>query len=85
MNVDLVRFELAEALMHLQTLVAEFHEQRVQSDDPAALAMGLDHVLDHLCFAWNIRDMSPEAKSDLPQAEFERLTNTVPNFYGTRM
>ena len=71
--------------MHLQHLVTGLREQRVQSEDSAALAVELGHVLDHLCFAWNSRDMSMEAILALPQAEFDRLSNTVPNFYAIRV
>lgn len=84
MNVTHVEFELAEALSHLQSLVTEFRAHRVQSDDTPELAVQLGHILDHICFAWNGRDLTQEELQALPQAEFERLTDTVPNFNATR-
>ena len=84
MNVSHVEFELTEALIHLQSLVAEFHEHCVQPDDTPEVAVQLGHILGHICFAWSGRDMSNEELQALSQAEFERLTDIVPNFNGTR-
>ena len=85
MNTDHVSFQLGEALLHLQLLVSELREGRVQEDDTPALAVDLGHILDHICIAWNARNMSPEAVAALSQDEFERLTDTVPNFMCSRV
>lgn len=85
MNVTHVEFELTEALIHLQSLVTESCEHRVQPDDTSELAVQLGHILDHICFAWNGRDMTHEELQALPQSEFQRLTDTVPNFNATRI
>jgi hypothetical protein len=85
MNTTTVDFDLGEALIHLQDLVAEFRAGKIQTRDEPALAVQLGHILDHICLAWNCKDMSPEHKSKLSQEEFERLSNTVPNFSGGRV
>ena len=85
MNVGHVEFELTEALMHLQALVTQFREDRVQPDASPGLAVELGHLLDHICFAWNGRDLLPEDFPVLPQEDYERMANTVPNFGATRI
>jgi hypothetical protein len=85
MNIATVEFDLGEALIHLQNLVAELRAGKIQTDDEPALAVQLGHVLDHICRAWNCKDMTPEQKSKLAQEEFDRLSNTVPNFLGERV
>jgi hypothetical protein len=85
MNLGHVQFELAETLLHLQELLAEFREGRMESDDTPKLAVELGHILDHISYVWNSRDLSPEALLTMPEAEYERLANTVPNFQATRV
>jgi hypothetical protein len=85
MHTATVEFELGEALIHLQSLVAEFRDGKIQPRDEPALAVQLGHILDHISVAWNCKDMTPAQRAALPQAEFERLSNTVPNFFGERV
>jgi len=85
MNTATVDFDLGEALIHLQDLVAELRAGKIQNRDEPAVAVQLGHVLDHICLAWNCKDMSPEQISNLPPEERERLSNTVPKFYGGRV
>jgi hypothetical protein len=84
MQAATVVFDLGEALVHLQELVAEFDAGKLQADDEPTLAVQLGHILDHICRAWNCKDMSPEQKVQLSQEEFERLSSIVPNFSGRR-
>ena len=85
MNIETVDRELGEALIHLQDLVAEFREGKIGTRDEPTLAVQLGHVLDHISVAWNCKDMAPEQRTSLSQADFERLSNTVPNFTGGRV
>jgi len=85
MNTATVDFDLGEALIHLQDLVAELRAGKIQNRDEPAVAVQLGHVLDHICLAWNCKDMSPEQISNLTPEERERLSNTVPKFYGGRV
>ena len=85
MHTATVEFELGEALIHLQDLVAEFRAGKIQPRDEPALAVQLGHVLDHISVAWNCKDMTPDQRAALSQEDFERLSNTVPNFTGGRV
>ena len=85
MNTETVNVDLEEALVHLESLVAEIRSGQIKNDDEPALAVQLGHVLDHISRAWNCKSMSAEEKSNLSQEEFERLSNTVPNFLGQRV
>lgn len=85
MNLSHVEFELAEALMHLQALVTAFREHRIQPDDTPELSANLNHILEHICYAWNSKSLSTEEILTLPQNEFNRLCDTVPNFYATKV
>ena len=85
MHIATVDFDVGEALIHLESLVGELRSGQIKSDDEPALAVQLGHILDHICLAWNCKDMTPEQKSKLSQEEFEQLSNTVPNFYGGRV
>jgi hypothetical protein len=85
MNVETVHFELAEAAYHLQALVAELHDGKIDDRGEPAVSVQLAHILDHVSRAWNCKDMTGDQKSKLSQEEFERLSNTVPNFLGQRV
>lgn len=85
MHTETVSWELGEALVHLQNLVTELRAGKIQSDDEPALAVQLGHILDHISIAWNGKDMTPEQRSALPFEQFDRLSNTVPNFMGGRV
>ena len=85
MHTETVERELGEALVHLQDLVGEFRAGNIQERDEPALAVQLGHVLDHISVAWNCKDMTPDQRALLSQTEFERLSNTVPNFTGGRV
>lgn len=85
MQTQSVEFQLGEALSHLQNLVAELRSGEIKEDDEPAVAVQLGHVLDHICRAWNCKDMTIEQAGQLSQSEFERLSNTVPNFLGERI
>jgi NTP pyrophosphatase (non-canonical NTP hydrolase) len=84
MNIAHIQFELGEAALHLQLLLQALREERLGSGDDPELAAKLGHVLDHICFAWNGRDLSMDELGALRQEKFERLCNTVPNFLATR-
>jgi hypothetical protein len=85
MQVSTVQFELSEALVHLRDFVAEIRGGKLHVDDEPELAVQLGHILDHISLAWNCKDMAVEEIGALSQSEFERLSNTVPNFLGQRV
>lgn len=85
MNIATVQFDLQEAQVHLRELVAELKDGTMRTGDTPALAVQLGHVLDHLCMAWNARELSPEEKAALSQDDHDRMCNTVPNFHGEKV
>jgi hypothetical protein len=85
MHTATVQFELSEASEHLQKLVADLHAGRMGASDDTGLGVQLAHILDHISRAWNCKDMTGEQASKLSQEEFERLSNTVPNFHGDKV
>jgi hypothetical protein len=85
MQPTTVHFELAEASHHLQQLVSELRDGKIDDRGEPALSVQLAHILDHLCRAWNCKDQTPEQHASVSQEEFERLSHTVPNFLGERV
>jgi hypothetical protein len=85
MNIVVVKFELSEALEHLQKFVDELQQGHIKDDDDAKLLVTLDHLFDHMNRAWNCRNLSWVQKDALPHAEFMRMSNTVPNFLGEKI
>ena len=84
MHTEHITFTLGEALIHLQSLVSDLRDNRLGSDDAPELSVELGHILDHICDAWNTREMTSEEIAARSQEEFERHTDTVPNFQGSR-
>ena len=84
MNRETVQFDLNEALIHLADLQADLRGGKMNADDAPALAVALGHILDHLCLAWNARDLSPQQKAELSEEERDRMYNTIPNLHGER-
>ena len=85
MNTVILKFELSEALEHLQKFVDDLQQGRIKEDDDAKLMVALDHLFDHMNRAWNCRNMSWERKDALPHSEFMRLSNIVPNLLGEKV
>ena len=85
MNVETVAFNLGEASRDLENLAADIRAGKLKSDDESALAARLGHILDHLNWSWNCKEMSIDQVTHLPTEEFVRLSNTVPNFQGERV
>jgi hypothetical protein len=83
MYPEVVQHELEEALVHLQALVSELRDGKIDGNGQPEVCVQLSHVLDHLCRAWNRKDIDPETA--LSQQEFNRLSNTVPNFMAERV
>ena len=72
--------DLSEAALHLQELVAEIRSGKIQDRDDPAVEVVLGHVLDHICYAWNARELSGDEKFKLSQEEYEDMASAVPNF-----
>lgn len=85
MNTDVIQFELYEASIHLREFLDELSDGKIGESDTPDLAIQLAHIMDHLCRAWNCKDLSSEGHADLSQVEFDRLSHTIPNFMGERI
>jgi hypothetical protein len=72
--------DLSEAVLHLQELVAEIRSGKIQERDDPAVEVVLGHVLDHICYVWNARELSGDEKFKLSQKEYEDMASAVPNF-----
>ncbi len=85
MTTENVLFDLNEAHIHLGELVKGLTTGRISAEDFGPHSVELNHVMDHLCRAWNTKYLTPEQKQLLSQEEFERASNTVPNLMGERI
>ncbi len=85
MNLEYLQFDLAEAHLHLTALLRELATGELGPDDNQVLAVNLLHITDHIHRAWNCRMMTEAELSAPSEEEFARLSNTVPNFHGTRL
>jgi hypothetical protein len=84
MDPTSVVFQLSEAREHLDELINELREGRLGDEPDIDLQFSLEHIIDHLCFAWNARDLSIREVAELTQEDFERCCQTVPDFFGNR-
>ena len=80
MNIDSIKFQLREMQLHLQCCLEDLDRGKIGADDDAALAVNLGHLLDHLCVAWNTRDVPVECFGQISDLDFVAVSNTVPNF-----
>ncbi len=85
MNTNVIQFELYEASIHLQGFFDELRDGKIAESDTPVLTVQMAHIMDHLCRAWNCKDLSSEDHANLSQVEFERLSHTIPNFMGERI
>ena len=84
MDIDSLKFQLREMQTHLQSCLEGLERGRIGADDDAALAVELGHLLDHLCLAWNTRDIPVESFGQVSDSDFAAHSNTVPNFGSSR-
>ena len=84
MKIDGTLLQLTEAREHLDNLIEQLRNGELTADDDASLEVEIDHLLDHICFAWNGRDISIAEYVDLSDEDFGHLWNTVPNSRGSR-
>lgn len=84
MNIDSLKFQLREMQSHLQSCLADLESGKIEADDDASLAVDLGHLLDHLCLAWNTRDIPVGKFGNVSDDDFAAHANTVPNFGSSR-
>ncbi|MDQ8209722.1 hypothetical protein QEH52_19545 [Coraliomargarita sp. SDUM461003] len=80
MNLDHLEFQISELHDHVGTLLNEIREGKMKEDCEGGLEVDLGHLLDHICWAWNLKECSIEQSSSLSDEEFLRASNSIPNF-----
>ena len=80
MNLDHLEFQISELHEHVGSLLKEIREGKMKEGCDGGLEVDLGHFLDHICLAWNLRENTIEQTGNLDQAEFERASNSIPNF-----
>ncbi len=84
MNPEGVKHELNEVVRHAQETIEAIEQGRRIATDESGLTTDLGHILDHLCRAWNCRDLDPETIERLPEDRFDECSDNVPNFQHRR-
>jgi hypothetical protein len=84
MNPEGVKHELAEVVRHAQQTIEAIDRGARSPADDDGLTIDLGHILDHLCRAWNCRNLAPETIERLPEEQFDEFSDTVPNFQHRR-
>ena len=79
-NRAAVALQLSEAKLALEAALEKVKAGTYDDESPVVVAIDFQHVLYKLCLAWHFKNMSDEELNKLPHEEFERLSNTVPNF-----
>lgn len=79
-NRAAVALQLSEAKLALETALEKAKVGIYDDASPVVVAIDFQHVLYKLCLAWHLKNMTDEELNKLPHEDFERLSNTVPNF-----
>jgi hypothetical protein len=80
MNIESLKFQLREMSTHLQSTLADLDSGKIGAGDDHLLAIDLGHLLDHLCLAWNSRNIALEDFETISDTNFATHASTVPNF-----
>jgi hypothetical protein len=74
-------WELREAQAHLGALIRKLSsEASIEGDDDLSISIDIEHVINHICFAWHCRNLSAEEIGAISQEKFEEYTTSIPNF-----
>ncbi|MFN3165730.1 MAG: hypothetical protein ACE37H_01560 [Phycisphaeraceae bacterium] len=79
MNREQAIFQLDELGVHVRELIDEIDQGRYDEDGDLSYEVAVAHLLDHLAMAWHYARLSNEQIDAITQADFERLTNAVPD------
>jgi len=74
--------EIDELIEHAQELSKDICDGHYDKAGDLSYAVGLGHLLDHLSRAWHFAQMTDEEIDNLSQAEFEKLTYSIPKLNG---
>jgi hypothetical protein len=79
-NRTAVALQLSEAKLALDAISNKVTSGAYARESPVVMAIDFQHVLNTICLAWHFKYMTDEELAKLPNKEFERLGNIVPNF-----
>jgi hypothetical protein len=79
-NRNAVALQAAEAKLALNTILQKAQSGEYDDEAPLVIAIDFEQVLYKLCLAWHFKRLSDQEIEALPEDEFIRLSNTVPNF-----
>ena len=83
-NPEHVVFQLREAVLHMQELASEIENGNLDVDYDTELEVHLGHILDHICYAWNAKDLTHEERMKLTSEESIQMKDGIPNFQISR-
>lgn len=84
MNLSNIQFQLKESLEGLQTCMHEIETGTLSERNESGLSEHLGRVLDHICLAWNTRDLATHVVGHMSRRDIDRFMHTIPNFGGAR-
>ena len=79
-NRAAVELQLSEAMLALASALEKTKQGKYDQEAPLVMAIDFEQVLYKLCLAWHFKNMSNDQIHTLSEAEFKRLSNTIPNF-----
>ena len=79
-NRAAVTLQLSEAKLALDAALEKAKVGQYDEEAPLVMAIDFEQVLYKLCLAWHFKHKTHEEIKALTQEEFDRLSNTVPNF-----
>ena len=78
MNRERAKWELSELAAHIKTTIADIDAGRYDDSGDLAYEVGLDHLMDHLVWAWHFSKMTDEEIDALTPEQFRRITRAIP-------
>lgn len=80
-NREAVCFELEEAKNAINTLMEQVRAREHDADESLSpLSVEFQHIVSHLCRAWHSKWMSDEDIDSLSQAEYDDMSDSIPNW-----
>jgi hypothetical protein len=79
MNREQAIFQLDNLCVHVQDVIKQIEQGRYEEQGDLSFEVDIAHLLDHLAMAWHYARMSDQQIDSISQADFERLTRSVPD------
>ena len=78
MNRERAKWELGELADHVKTVIEEIDAGRYDEAGDLSYEVGLDHLMDHLVWAWHFSRMTDEEIAALTPDQFAAITRAIP-------